>query len=127
MSKSYTERWFEINHLKDRNWTDYHIQDSSVATEVCVWLWIDGNEDRLHIWKDEAVEIIEILKEKVVCDEKKSYSHILTFNTWTESEQLIIDTDNKVLKSEQWNKLVTDNFWKSKSWVLINHTIIENN
>lgn len=58
-----TGRGFAVMRGIDRYGQPYSIQDSSLATEACIWLGSDGPEPgRAHLTKDDAAALIPLLQ-----------------------------------------------------------------
>ena len=55
-----TNRGFQYIEFEDRNMEKCSIQESSIATEPCLWLGVDDN--RMHLNLDKAKFIIKSLK-----------------------------------------------------------------
>ena len=55
-----TTRGFLDGHFIDRYRNDCSIQESSLATERCIWLGV--HENRLHLTQIMAAELIPLLK-----------------------------------------------------------------
>lgn len=64
-----TSRGFLIGEFKDRYGAECTIQESSLATEACIWLGVSTNQNgeemqlsRMHLTQDMARELIPILR-----------------------------------------------------------------
>jgi hypothetical protein len=55
-----TERGFAIARFKDRYDIECNIQESSLATEAC--LWLGTKKDRMHVTQELAAELIPMLQ-----------------------------------------------------------------
>lgn len=56
----------------------------------------------------------------------KKYGHLFSFIYGENYHQFIIDSDNKIITTTEWNNLTKKEFWDDNNWILINHTIIKN-
>jgi hypothetical protein len=54
-----TERGFMRGEFKDRYGKDCSIQESSIATEYCIWLGVDN--ERMHLTQQMAADLIRLL------------------------------------------------------------------
>lgn len=54
-----TNRWFSLYCFKDKYWNKCSLQKSSLATEDCVWLWVDNN--RMHLTQKQVRKLIQKL------------------------------------------------------------------
>lgn len=55
-----TERGFMRGEFKDRYGKDCSIQQSSIATEDCIWLGVDN--ERMHLTPQMAADLIPLLQ-----------------------------------------------------------------
>jgi len=65
MDLNKTERGFYIAEFKDRYDKDCSIQESSLATEGCIWLGqndVDGKPARMHLTVDMVKELLPLLQ-----------------------------------------------------------------
>ena len=58
--KPTNDRGFSGGHFLDRYRNDCSIQESSLATERCIWLGV--HENRMHLTQTMAAELIPLLK-----------------------------------------------------------------
>ena len=61
-----------------------------------------------------------------ITNEGKKYTHVFSFiNHWY--TQFIINSDNDIITSNEWNILITREFWENnKGWILLNQLLIKN-
>lgn len=62
-----TARGFKYGRFTDKYGSECSIQDSSIASEPCIWLGVDksfeGNEcTRMHLTQDHVKELLPLLK-----------------------------------------------------------------